>query len=350
MPELRHDPVTKRWVIIATDRSRRPIDFTSERASLESLTFNPFEEGNEDKTPPEIFAIRDKGTKPNTPGWNVRVVPNKFPALRIEGDLDREGLGLYDRMNGVGAHEVIIESPEFGDTMDKMSQKQLTFVLQTYRQRLNDLKNDSRFKYALIFKNHGADAGATLAHPHSQLIATPITPKAVAEELDSAKEHYYVKQRCLFCDLMKQELKEESRIVMANDKFVVYCPYASRFPFELMLIPRKHNHDFGSSDDQTLESMAATLSQTMKRLSAALDDPPYNFMLHTSPNVHGTHHRPSYWQTLPNDWHWHLEITPRVTRMAGFEWGTDFFINPVAPENAAQFIRDIKLLKAEENG
>jgi UDPglucose--hexose-1-phosphate uridylyltransferase len=349
MPELRHDPITKRWVIIATDRSRRPIDFTAERASLESLTFNPFEPGNEDKTPPEIFAFRDKGTKPNTPGWNVRVVPNKFPALRIEGDLDREGVGLYDKMNGIGAHEVIIESPKLTETIDRMSHEQLTLVLKTYRQRLNDLKKDPRFKYVLIFKNHGADAGATLAHPHSQIIATPVTPKSVSEELTNAKNHYFVKMRCLFCDLMKEELKDGSRIVIANDKFVVYCPYASRFPFEMMLIPRKHHHDFGASSDDTLEAMSATLGEAMKRLKIALDDPPYNFMLHTSPNVHGTAHRATYWDTLEHDWHWHLEITPMVTRKAGFEWGTDFYINPVAPENAAQFIRDIKLMKEKQS-
>jgi UDPglucose--hexose-1-phosphate uridylyltransferase len=345
MPQLRHDPVQKRWVIIASDRSRRPIDFTNERASLESLTFDPFETGNEDKTPPEIYAIREKGTKPNTPGWQVRVVPNKFPALRIEGDLDREGVGLYDKMNGVGAHEVIIETPDLHDTFDKMSHENLTLVLKAYRQRLNDLKKDTRFKYVLIFKNHGADAGATLAHPHSQIIATPITPKAVAEELTSAKDHYFLKQRCIFCDLMREELLDGSRIVVANDSFVVYCPYASRFPFEMMLLPRKHSHDFGTIDDSLIESMAVTLGETMKRLSLALDDPPYNLMLHTAPNVHGPVRRATYWDTLTHDWHWHLEIIPRVTRKAGFEWGTDFYINPVAPENAAEFLRDINSVK-----
>lgn len=344
MPQLRHDPVQKRWVIIATDRSRRPIDFTEQRASLEELTFDPFETGNEDKTPPEVYAIRDKGTKPNSPGWQVRVVPNKFPALRIEGDLGREGVGLYDKMNGIGAHEVVIETPQLTDTMDRMSHVQMTKVLTTYRQRLSDLQKDRRFKYILIFKNHGAEAGATLAHPHTQIIATPITPKSVAEELNSAKDHYFIKQRCLFCDLLREELDDGSRIVIANDSFVVYCPYASRFPFEMMLIPRKHSHDFANSSDDLLEAMAATLGETMKRLHKALDDPPYNYMLHTAPNIQQNEpRRATYWDTLSQDWHWHLEIIPRVTRMAGFEWGTDFFINPVAPENAARFLRDVQL-------
>jgi UDPglucose--hexose-1-phosphate uridylyltransferase len=343
MPELRHDPIQRRWVIIATERAGRPTDFSHEKATATSVKFDPFAPGHEDKTPPEIFAFRDSGTDPNTPGWKVRVVPNKFPALKVEGNLDREGIGLYDKMNGIGAHEVVIETPELSETFATMKQEQLELVLRTYRARLNDLLNDRRLRYVLIFKNHGSDAGASLAHPHTQIIATPITPKTVALELESAKNYYYGKERCIFCDLMKQELADGSRIVISNEDFVVYCPYASRFPFEMMVVPRRHSHHFGMSDDNTISAMARALREAMMRLQAALDDPPYNFMLHTAPNAQAGPRRPSYWDTVEHDWHWHLEIIPRVTKTAGFEWGTGFYINPVPPEEAARFLREIKV-------
>jgi len=343
MPELRHDPIQKRWVIIVTERDRRPNDFENTHATKDSLVFDPFQPGNEEHTPAEIMAIRDKNSKANEPGWSVRVVPNKFPALKIEGELEREGMGLYDKMNGVGAHEVIIETPELSETIDKMADKQLINMLTIYRDRLNDLKRDARFRYILIFKNHGAQAGATLAHPHSQIIATPVTPKAVANELASAKDYYFVKERCLFCDLMKQELLDKERIVIQNEHFVVYCPYASRFPFEMMLLPRKHSHDFGSMDEGLVSALAKTLKQAMKKLTIALEDPPFNLMVHTAPNITGRSRRPTYWDTLEDDWHWHIEITPRMTNLAGFEWGTDFYINHVSPEEAAKHLRQVEL-------
>lgn len=343
MPELRHDPIQRRWIIIATERASRPTDFSHAKATVTQVNFDPFAPGNEDKTPPEVFAYRDAGTAPNTPGWNVRVVPNKFPALKIEGELDREGVGLYDKMNGIGAHEVIIESPELGESIATMKVDQVLLMLRSYRERLNDLMKDRRFRYVLLFKNHGSEAGASLAHPHTQIIATPITPKTVALELESAKNYYYVKERCIFCDLIKQELEDGSRIVLANEHFVVYCPYASRFPFEMMLLPRRHNHDFGASSDDVLAAMASSLKEALLRLQIALEDPPYNFMLHTSPNAGAGARRPRYWDTVEFDWHWHLEIIPRVTKTAGFEWGTGFYINPVPPENAAKFLREVKL-------
>jgi len=343
MPELRHDPIQRRWIIIATERARRPTDFSHEPASANEVSFDPFAPGNEDKTPPEIFAIRRKNSEPNKPGWKVRVVSNKFPALMIEGELDREGVGLYDKMNGIGAHEVVIETPNLTETFATISVSHLTMVLKAYRERLLDLMKDERFRYVLIFKNHGEDAGASLAHPHTQIIATPITPKTVALELESAKNYYHVKERCIFCDLMKQELQDGSRIVLANEHFVVYCPYASRFPFEMVLLPRAHSHRFGGSSDELLGHMASALKETLSRLCAALDDPPYNFMLHTAPNINTRARRAYYWETLEFDWHWHLEIIPRVTKTAGFEWGTGFYINPVPPENAAKFLRDVEI-------
>ena len=343
MPELRHDPIQRRWVIIAGERARRPSDFSHEAAGARSAAFDPFAPGNEDQTPPEIFAFRDEGTEPDTPGWRVRVVPNKFPALKTEGDAERQGFGLYDRMDGVGAHELIVETPEPHESLASMDTEHLVLVLEAYRERLIHLKRDPRFRYVLIFKNHGLEAGASLAHPHTQIIATPITPKTVALELDSARAYYRAEGRCIFCDLMKQELEDGARIVFADERFVVYCPYASRFPFEMMLLPRAHGHRFSDADDETLRFMAAALRETLRRLHAVLDDPPYNFVLHTAPATRAPARRADCWSTLASDWHWHLEIFPRITKTAGFEWGTGFYINPVPPEEAARFLREAEI-------
>jgi len=242
MSELRHDPVSKRWVIIATERSRRPQDFVVPQEHVPEPKFCPFCPGNEDKTPEEIAAVRPTGSTPNGPGWDVRVMPNKYPTLAIEGTLDRRGVGLYDRIHGVGAHEVVVESPRHDLHLGDMEPRQVESVLSLCQERLRDLTRDPRFKYVLLFKNHGLVAGATLQHPHLQLIATPVTPRAIAVELDSAREHFQLKERCIFCDMIQQELDDRRRIVSADAHFIVLAPYASRFPFELLVIPRAHAH------------------------------------------------------------------------------------------------------------
>jgi UDPglucose--hexose-1-phosphate uridylyltransferase len=342
MPELRHDPIQKRWVIIASERGRRPDDFP--RLEPPSTGgFCPFCEGNESKTPPEIAALGYHGRGPNSPGWLVRVVPNKFPALRIEGDLDRKGIGIHDRMNGVGAHEVIIETPHHELGMADMPVEDLKKVLWMYRERLIDLLRDFRFKYVLIFKNYGAAAGASLSHPHTQIIATPVTPLALAEELSAAREHYRYKERCLFCDVIEQEVESGERIVLANDRIVAIAPYASRFPFELFLAPRRHHHSFAEISDGMIHELALALKEVLLRIKKCLNDPPFNFLIHTIPNVRVIPKRTAYWDTIEVDYHWHIEIMPRLTRIAGFEWGTGFYINPTAPEEAAKYLREVEL-------
>jgi UDPglucose--hexose-1-phosphate uridylyltransferase len=341
--ELRHDPIQKRWVIIATDRSKRPTDFLAEHDRIAEGPFCPFCPGHEDKTPPEILSLRETGTAPNTPGWRVRAFANKFPALMIEGELDRKGMGIYDRMRGVGAHEVIVESPDHKLALADMSLQQLVEVMGVYRVRHEDLLRDERFKYVLIFKNHGATAGASLAHSHTQIIATPVTPLAVATELHSSKDHHHHKERCLFCDVIDQEIDDGRRIVYLDDQFVAFTPYASRFPFEIMLAPRTHRHRFVDAEPSELAGLARALKDVLSRLKQALKDPPYNFMFHTSPNTETTHKRSHYWESLRFDFHWHVEILPRLTKVAGFEWGTGFYINPTAPEDAARFLKEIQL-------
>jgi UDPglucose--hexose-1-phosphate uridylyltransferase len=342
MPELRHDPIQRRWVIIATERGRRPDDFPRQEESLPG-GFCPFCEGNESKTPPEITAIRKNSNGPNQPGWDVRVVPNKFPALRIEGNLDRKGLGLYDRMNGVGAHEVIIETPIHELNFADAPIDHIERVIWMYRERLQDLLRDTRFKYVLIFKNHGSAAGASLSHPHTQIIATPVTPLTLAEELTSAKEHFQDKERCLFCDIIQQELESGERIVVSDDQFVAMTPFASRFPFEIFLAPRNHHHNFAEISDDMIRQLALMLKEVLLRMKKCLNDPPYNFLIHTIPNTRSRARRATYWETIELDFHWHIELIPRLTRIAGFEWGTGFYINPTAPEEAAKYLREVEL-------
>ena len=340
MSELRHDPISLRWVIIATERSRRPGDFQVEKEPHSEPKFCPFCPGNEDKTPPEIRAVRPNGGGADSPGWEVRVLPNKYPALAIEGDLDRKGVGMYDRIHGVGAHEVIVESPKHQLHLGDMEPVQVESVLSICQDRLRDLQRDPRFKYVLLFKNHGAVAGATLAHPHLQLIATPVTPRAISVELESARAHYQLKERCLFCDMISQEIADKDRIVSADEHYVVVAPYASRFPFELVILPRSHCHSFVQESPESLAALARTLRETMSRLKETLGDPPFNFVVHTAPNTETTVRRRNYWDTLSFDFHWHVEILPRLTRVAGFEWGSGFYINPTAPEEAAAFLRE----------
>jgi len=332
MPELRKDPVLGRWVIISTERGKRPTDFPIQSRGCQTKLC-PFCPNNESSTPPEIFAIRDNGSEPDSPGWTLRVIPNKFPALRIEGDLNREGEGIFDKMNGVGAHEVIVETPAHEMDLVDLKPEEIKNVIAAFRERINDLKKDPRFKYIMIFKNQGEAAGASLEHSHSQLIATPIVPKRVLEELNGSKKYYEYKERCIYCDIVKQEIKQNIRVVAQNDQFLAIAPFASRFPFEIWLIPKFHSPLFEDINDEQMMNFAMMVKDTLARLARALSNPPYNFVIHSSP-VENKHR---------NEYHWHVEIMPKLTKVAGFEWGTGFYINPTTPEDAANFLREIKI-------
>lgn len=342
MSELRWDPLKMTWVIIATERGRRPRDFMLDREKVQ-LSACPFCAGNEAKTPRELFSVRPGGSPANGPGWKVRVIPNKYPILRIEGDLDKKGFGHYDTINGIGAHEVIVETPDHERNLADLTVAEITDVLKAYRARLLDLRRDSRFRYILIFKNHGVEAGANIPHSHSQVIAVPVTPMVVASKLSVCREYYARKERCLICDLIEQERRDGRGIVRDDGDFVVFAPFAACYPFELRIAPLRHSHDFGLMDDNGLARLAETLKDTLLRLRGVLRDPPYNFVLHNSPPMHLRLGKPGYWSSLPYDYHWHIELVPRLTRIAGFEWGTGFYMNPTPPEDAARFLREADL-------
>jgi UDPglucose--hexose-1-phosphate uridylyltransferase len=329
LPELRKDPITGRWVVISTDRARRPSDFIRQPVPPATARPCPFCYGNEQKTPPEVLAYRAGGGA-NQPGWTVRVVPNKFPALGIEGELNRQGDGMYDRMNGIGAHEVVIESPDHSLTMADMTDHQIEEVLRAFRDRVNDLKKDFRFRYIVLFKNHGEVAGATLEHPHSQLIALPVIPKRVKEEVDGAKVYYDFKERCVYCDILRQETSAGVRVVTETDRLMVLQPWAPRFPFETWIMPKRHESHFENTPDATLQNLAWVLRTTLRKIDKVLEHPPFNFIFHSAPlqENHMAHY------------HWHIEVIPKLTKVAGFEWGTGFYINPTPPEESAKFLRE----------
>lgn len=331
MPELRKDPISRRWVIIATERAARPTDFAHEEVEPNDAARCPFCEGREGQTPPEIFAFRAAGTAKDAPGWRVRVVPNKFPALRIEGRTDRTHLGIFTRMDGVGAHEVIIETTEHHTHLGLLPTDHVAEVIRAYLQRYRDLKNDPRFEYALLFRNHGRTAGASLSHPHSQLIALPVVPNRAAQEVEAGERFFGRHGRCIYCAMLEQEMESRQRVVWENEHFVAIAPYASRFPFETWLIPKVHEADFGALRPELEVPLAGALREALLRLHHCLHNPPYNFMIHTIPYREETRHA----------YHWHLEITPRLTQVAGFEWGSGFYINTVVPEDAARFLREV---------
>jgi len=332
VPELRKDPVIGRWVIISTERGKRPSDLAVETPKSRG-GFCPLCPGNEDKTPREITAIREPGTAPNSPGWHLRIVPNKFPALMVEGELDRRGDGMYDKMNGIGAHEVIIETPDHHATLTTISLEGFMDVLSAYRDRIVAHSQDPRFKYVVVFKNSGRAAGASLEHTHSQLIGLPIVPELVQEELSGGKFYYNYKERCVFCDMIRQELQQQSRVVLQNQEFLAICPFAPRSPFEIWILPKQHFSSYVDLKEESFRLLAALFSETLKRLEKALGQVPYNFILHTAPIR----------ESQLNYYHWHFEIVPKLTLIAGFEWGSGFYINPTPPEDAAKYLRELTL-------
>jgi UDPglucose--hexose-1-phosphate uridylyltransferase len=330
VPELRKDPVVGRWVIISTDRAKRPSDFLHNKV-VQKGGFCPFCPGNESKTPSEVLAYRTNGGgQKNGSGWTVRVVPNKFPALEIEGTLNRQAEGMFDKMNGLGAHEVILETPDHSAHLALLPQKHMESVLWAWRDRIVDLKQDRRFKYIMIFKNHGEAAGATLEHPHAQLIALPIVPKHVSEELEGAKQYFIMKERCIFCDILRQEMEHPVRVISENDDFLCFAPFAPRYPFETWIFPKQHESAFENLSSHQMINLASALKQLLLKCELALDSPAYNLALHTAPVQ----------ENSLDYYHWHIELIPKLTNTAGFEWGTGFFINPTPPEESAKFLRE----------
>jgi len=306
------------------------MDFVIEE-SVTKGGFCPLCPGNENTTPSEVLVYgRNPESAENTPGWSLRAVPNKYPALVIEGDLDKQGEGLYDKMNGIGAHEVIIESPVHDDSFAHLPPEQMVQVFWAFRDRIIDLGKDPRFRYVMIFKNEGRAAGASLEHSHSQLVALPILPRMIVSELEGSQAYYKYKERCVYCDIIRQEIAMDLRVVCQDDLFISLMPFAPRSPFEMWILPRKHSSSYITMEEPEFAALTRIFSESMRRLDACIPNVPYNFVLHTAPL-----------RSEPLDhFHWHFEIRPKLTTIAGFEWGSGFYINPMPPEDAAVYLKE----------
>lgn len=331
MPELRKDPITGRWVIIARERAKRPQQMSGHPLVTPSEVPSscPFCPGCENETPPEVLSYRSPSSQRDTAGWWVRVVPNKYPALVESAPFKRSAHGIYDRMNGMGMHEVLIESPNHRDTFAELPISQIQEIIWALRDRAVELRKRPNVRYVLIFKNWGSEAGASIEHPHSQIIALPITPMSVADEIEGAEKYYDFKERCVFCDIIHQELSDASRILAQNDSFLAYMPFAARFPYEVCIIPKDHSAAFLDIVKNQVVDMSQIMSNVFGMLKKALGNVPYNFMFHTAPFDHSE---------SESFYHWHIELIPKLSKVAGFEWGSGFHINAIAPEDACRHL------------
>lgn len=337
MPELRQNPATKEWIIIATERATRPEEFCSQKEDGEDeehLAKCPFCEGNESMTPNEKFAFRTYGTKSDTPGWWVRVVPNKFPALIPSGNIQRIKADEFFRyMEGVGEHEVIIESPKHELTLATMEQKQVEEVFFAYRERFRALTKDPRFEMVILFKNHRAEAGTSIRHPHSQIVATPITPMHVRHRIEEAMRYFDDNGECVYCAMIEKEKQAAERIVYETDNLIVFVPFAATSPFEMWVLPKKHQSNFGEITAIITKELSYVMRVILSKMFVGLKDPAYNFVMISAPSH----------EINVEYYHWHIKIIPRVAKVAGFELGSGIYINTVIPENAAKFMRDVKV-------
>lgn len=329
MPQLRKDPVLKQWVIISPERGKRPSDFKKAEEHRDDKSQCPFCEGNEHMTPNEILSFRTAGTQTDSKGWWVRIVPDQNPILMPDGDSGREGIGMFDAMNSIGVHEIVVETPDHETSIQNSTPEQMREVIWAYKQRLVEIKKNPRYKHFMVVKNSGKGV-SKFSHDHSHIVATPIIPKRIEEEIEGAREYFHYHDRCLFCDIVKQESNSKVRVVYEDDQFIVFCPFAARFPFEMQITPKKHMPFFELIENTQVQSLATALQTALKKLQSLLPGQPYNFVLHTSPCS----------DSYKDYYHWHIEIIPKLTKVAGFEWGSGFYINPTPPEDAAKLLRE----------
>lgn len=328
MPELRMNVITGEWVIIAKERSKRPHDFISQR-ELKQGNDCVFCYGNEDKTPEEVYAVRPEGSEPNKPGWLVRIFPNKFPAVTKEDQPGFTGKQIESGFPAVGLHEVVVDTFNHSDSFASISDAQAELVLLAIADRYNKLCLDHRVKYVQVFKNHGPTAGASLEHSHWQIITVPVIPGTISRELEGAEKFYNQHGKCVFCSMAAEELKEDQRVILNETDFIALAPYASRFPGEVWIIPKKHRADFKDLPPAELKYLGRFTRQILMRLDQAFNAPPHNLVLYSCPP-----------QTKYVSYHWHLKIMPRLSIAAGFELGTGIYINPTPPEICAAAMRE----------
>jgi len=331
MPEIRSNPVTGDWVIIATERARRPEEFTQKahRAPLPPYAPEcPFCPGNEDKTPKEQFRVPSPDG-----GWLVRSVPNRFAALTPEGNVERHVHGFRSFLDGVGLHEVIVETPAHNLTTALLPVAHVERILEAYRHRLRAFYEDRRIEHVIVFKNYGEAAGTSLTHPHSQIVGMPVLPNQLRARLEEAVRHWGNAGECLYCRTLHEELEDGTRVVAENDSFAAFVPYAALSPFHIWFFPKQHGACFGDATDAQLADLAAVLREVLARLHAGLQDPDYNYVIRSLSPQEGS----------VRYFHWYISLIPRVTKSAGFELGTGMFINTALPERSAEYLRGVAI-------
>ncbi len=329
MSELRRDPLLRRWVIIAPERRVDLITRPRSHPPVAQETPCPFCPGNEHLNPQEIYVDRVQRSEQNPGGWAIRITPDRKPLLRIEGPLERRGIGMFDLMSATGAHELVTDTPDHEAHWADFDLAQMERLLRSYLVRYRDLRNDRRFRHAVIMKNYGAP-WSRYPHQHSHIVAMPFVPRRIDDEFIGAREYYELKERCVLCDALHEEEKRRERIVADNDEFVALVPFASGFPFEIWVLPRRHMHDFGALESRDLPKLAVIFQEMMSKLRTTLQDPHFSLALHSGP-LNGER---------TEEFHWHWELIPHLSGEIGMEWATGVYFNPVAPEDAAACLRE----------
>lgn len=336
MTYIRQDTLAGHWVIISEGRASRPMGVQAPRMEKQKGWLCPFCEGNESTTPEEVEALRPENSAENTPGWDIRVVPNRFEALSPKAISTTSNRGVLEEMGGFGHHEVIVETPVHDAEISDYTDSKLTRVLRTYQSRIRAQFEDKRIAYVQLFRNEGYMAGASLEHPHAQVLALPFVPPHTRTIVERSLQHTQGKRGCLTCALIEQELKEDDRVILDEDGFRVLTPFASRVPGEIALFPRKHLHRFEDAPEKEIEGLARVLRKSIWALKKTFDTPPFNLLIITSPAaVKGEFSD----RQLKDGFHWHVQLIPRTTRFAGLEWGTGVSLNPLPPESAARLLR-----------
>lgn len=330
MPELRLNLLTREWVIIATERAKRPRDFRERRKKRLQPEFDkscPFCHGNEHKTPEEIMRV------PQNDGWMVRVIPNKFAALSSEGERVRKNEGIRQNITGVGKHEVIIEAPSHDTPTALLPVEHIRTILKVYRERFIEAYSSPLIKHVIIFKNQGEGSGTSIIHPHTQLVGTPVTPFLVRDRISEARRFFDNTGECLVCATLGDELNEGRRIILNSEHFTAFIPYAALSPFHTWIFPKRHAATFGDITDDEIYDLAFNLKTILAKLYFGLENPDFNYVMRSE----------SLRESGSEYFHWYLSIVPRIGQSSGFELGSGMYTNPSVPEQVAEFLRNVAI-------
>jgi UDPglucose--hexose-1-phosphate uridylyltransferase len=331
MHELRKDPLLSKWIVVLSN-SMPPDYYLEMAAPLKKDNKNKCLLCDEKNHCKEIFSIKDDSGK-----WLTKVIPNFNPIFQIEGDLGRKGVGMYDKMNSIGANEIIIESPDHNRSPEDIGITQFINVILTYKNRISELEKDPRLRYTLIYKDTGKTAEFNY-HPYSQVISTPVIPKGIKEELDGARLYFQYKERCIFCDILNEELRMEKRIIFESRNFVAFVPFAPQSPFDFWIIPKRHNCAFQDISRDEIEDLSLMFVTLIKKIKILFKDIPFSYIIHSAPNRIP---RKAHWHTLGEDYHWHIEVMPCALTKSSFEWNSEFCILTTSPEDAAKYLKEV---------